>query len=137
MQPNKDLYQLLGLPREASQDDIQRAHRRLVREHHPDANPEDPQSEERFKEIQQAYEVLSDENKRREYDKTLHASSKETAGRTDRRGDRAKSHGDIAYGSSERANRDRGPWFKLGYLLGIVLVTLVIALLIVLIVGLD
>ena len=97
----------------------------------------DPQSEERFKEIQQAYEVLSDENKRREYDKTLHASSKETVGRTDRRGDRAKPQGDIAYGTSERANRDRGPWFKLGYLLGIALVTLWIALLILFIVDLD
>jgi DnaJ-class molecular chaperone len=137
MQTNKNLYQLLGLTKEASEDDIQRAHRRLVREHHPDANPEDPQSEERFKEIQQAYEVLSDENKRREYDKTLHASSKETVGRTDRRGDRAKPQGDIAYGTSERANRDRGPWFKLGYLLGIALVTLWIALLILFIVDLD
>jgi curved DNA-binding protein CbpA len=43
MQPNKELYQLLGLPREASEDDIQRAHRKLVREYHPDANPKDPE----------------------------------------------------------------------------------------------
>ncbi|MBD0299458.1 MAG: J domain-containing protein, partial [Nitrososphaera sp.] len=57
MQNNKDLYQLLGLPTEASEDDIQRAHRKLVREYHPDANPEDPQAEERFKEIQQADDV--------------------------------------------------------------------------------
>src|SRR4051794_28082845 len=111
MYTNKNLYQLLGLTKQASEDDIQRAHRSLVREHHPDANPEAPQSEERFKDIQQAYEVLSDENNRREYDRTLHASSKETVDRTDRRGDRAKTYGDIAYGTSERANRDRGPWF--------------------------
>ena len=137
MQTTKDLYKLLGLPRGASRDDIRKAHRMLVRKYHPDANPQDPQAEERFKEIQQAYEVLSEENKRREYDKTLHASSKETVGSTDRRGGRAKTQGDIAYGTSEQANRDRGPWFKLGYLLGIALVTLVIALLIVLIVGLD
>jgi DnaJ-class molecular chaperone len=134
---NKNLYQLLGLTKEASEDDIQRAHRKLVRKYHPDTNPEASQAEERFKEIQQAYEVLSDENKRREYDKTLYASSKETAGRPDRRGDRAKTHEDTAYSTAERANRDRGPWFKLGYLLGIALVALVIALLILLIVGLD
>jgi molecular chaperone DnaJ len=64
----KDLYELLGLPRGASQDDIRKAHRKLVRKYHPDANPEDPRAEERFKEIQQAYEVLSNEKKRREYD---------------------------------------------------------------------
>ncbi len=137
MQPNKDLYQLLGLPREASQDDIQRAHRRLVREHHPDANPEDPRAEERFKEVQQAYEVLSDDNKRREYDKTLHTSSTEASGRPDPRVAGVKTRGGTSHGTAERANRDRGPMFKLGYLLGIVLVALVIALLILLILGVD
>ena len=65
---SKDLYGLLGLPRAASQEDIRRAHRRLVREYHPDANPGDDSAEERFKEIQHAYEVLSDPRKRREYD---------------------------------------------------------------------
>jgi curved DNA-binding protein CbpA len=68
MQTNKDPYKALGLSREASQDDIRKAHRKLVREYHPDANPEDPRAEGRFKEVQQAYEVLSDEKKRREYD---------------------------------------------------------------------
>ncbi len=81
MQPSKDLYQLLGLPREASKDDIQRAHRKLVRQYHPDANPQDPRAEERFKEVQQAYEVLSNEQKRREYDQRFYASSR---GRADR-----------------------------------------------------
>jgi DnaJ-class molecular chaperone len=76
MQTNKDLYKLLGLPTEASQDDIQQAHRKLVREYHPDANPEDPRAEGRFKEVQQAYEVLSDEKKRREYDEGLRTSSR-------------------------------------------------------------
>jgi curved DNA-binding protein CbpA len=69
----EDHYKLLGLPRGASQDDIRKAHRRLVRQHHPDANPKDPRAEERFKEIQQAYEVLSDPQKRREYDEGPHA----------------------------------------------------------------
>jgi len=69
----EDLYKLLGLPRGASQEDIRKAHRTLVRQHHPDANPNDPRSEERFKEIQQAYEVLSDPQKWREYDEEPHA----------------------------------------------------------------
>jgi DnaJ-class molecular chaperone len=70
----KDLYKLLGVSREASQDSIRKAHRKLVRKYHPDANPEDPRAEERFKEIQRAYEVLSDPEKRREYDKELRTS---------------------------------------------------------------
>jgi DnaJ-class molecular chaperone len=133
---NKDLYQLLGLTKEASEDDIQRAHRKLVRKHHPDANPKDPRAEERFKEVQQAYEVLSDDNKRREYDKRFHTSSTEASGRSDTRGAGAKTQGGAAHGTTERVDRDRGPMFKLGYLLGIALVALVIALLILLILGL-
>ncbi|MDQ3999407.1 MAG: DnaJ domain-containing protein, partial [Actinomycetota bacterium] len=54
MQGARNHYKLLGLSREASQDDIRKAHRKLVREYHPDANPEDPRAEERFKQIQQA-----------------------------------------------------------------------------------
>jgi molecular chaperone DnaJ len=134
---NQDLYQLLGLPREASAEDIRRAHRKLVREYHPDANPEDPRAEERFKEIQQAYEVLSDDDKRREYDKTLHTSSSEVSGSPDPRGGGSQTQGGAVHGTTERAHRDRGPLFKLGYLLGIVLVALVIALLILLIIGVD
>ena len=66
--PSNDLYKLLELPthKAASQDDIRKAHRRLVLKYHPDANPNDPTATERFKQVQQAYEVLSDENKRRE-----------------------------------------------------------------------
>ena|ERR671920_121505 len=80
MQTNKDPYKALGISREASQDDIRKAHRKLVREYHPDANPEDPRAEGRFKEVQQAYEVLSDEKKRREYDEGLRASSRGRSG---------------------------------------------------------
>jgi len=76
LQTTKDLYKLLELPRDASRDDIRKAHRRLVRKYHPDANPQDPRSEERFKEIQQAYEVLSNEQKRREYDPRVYMSSR-------------------------------------------------------------
>ena len=138
MPANKDLYQLLGLTKEASEEDIQRAHRKLVREYHPDANPEDPRAEERFKAVQQAYEVLSDDKKRREYDKTLHTSSREGLGKKPHaRGAGAKTGGRTAHDTTERTNRDSGPMFTLGYLLGIVLVALVVALLILLILGLD
>ena len=78
----KDPYNALGLSREASQDDIQQAHRKLVRKYHPDTNPEDPRAEERFKEVQRAYEVLSDEKKRREYDEGLRTSSRGSPGRS-------------------------------------------------------
>jgi curved DNA-binding protein CbpA len=76
MQTTKNLYELLGLPEGAPQEDIRRVHRKLVRKYHPDTNPEDPQAEERFKEVQRAYEVLSDPQKRREYDQGLRASSR-------------------------------------------------------------
>lgn len=79
MRTNRDHYEVLGLPRGASADEIRRAHRKLVREHHPDANPQDPRAEERFKEVQHAYEVLSDEAKRRKYDAWLRAPSPSTS----------------------------------------------------------
>lgn len=81
MQNATDLYKLLGLPNEATQDDIRKAHRELVRKHHPDANPGDPSSEERFKEVQRAYEILSDPEKRREYDERLRASFRGRSGK--------------------------------------------------------
>ena len=77
----KDPYKVLGIFRDASQDDIRKAHRKLVRKYHPDANPEDPRAEGRFKEVQQAYEVLSDEKKRREYDEGLRTSPGGSSGR--------------------------------------------------------
>lgn len=137
MHLDEDPYQLFGLTKETSADEIQRAHRKLAREYNPDVNPKDPRAEERFKEIQQAYEVLSDDKKRREYDQTLNTSSKEASGRPDARGAGAKTRGGTAHGMAERTNRDRGPMFTLGYLLGVALVALVIALLILLILGLD
>jgi curved DNA-binding protein len=64
----KDYYQVLGVDKKSSDKDIKKAFRRLARKYHPDVNPDDPQAEERFKEVNEAYEVLSDSEKRRKYD---------------------------------------------------------------------
>jgi len=63
-----DLYKVLEVSKEDSQDEIRRSYRRLARKYHPDANPGDKKAEDRFKEIQHAYEILSKPEKRREYD---------------------------------------------------------------------
>ncbi len=64
----KDYYKVLGVPRTATQKDIRAAFRKLAAANHPDRNPDDPKAEERFKEINEAYTVLNDEEKRRFYD---------------------------------------------------------------------
>ncbi|OIO55262.1 molecular chaperone DnaJ [Candidatus Peregrinibacteria bacterium CG1_02_54_53] len=65
----KDLYTVLGVERSASKDDIKRAYRKLSKEHHPDRHKGDKGAEQRFKEVNEAYEVLSDEKKRAMYDR--------------------------------------------------------------------
>ena len=71
----RDYYEILGLKRDASEAEIKRAYRHLAREHHPDRNPGDKGAEGRFKEVQEAYDVLSDKDKRTQYDQFGHVGA--------------------------------------------------------------
>jgi len=71
----RDYYEVLGLPRSADDRDMKRAYRRLARRHHPDVNPGDKGAEARFKDVTEAYEILSDPQKRAEYDQLGHRTA--------------------------------------------------------------
>ncbi|MFO7264954.1 MAG: molecular chaperone DnaJ [Limnochordales bacterium] len=74
MAAKRDYYEILGVSRDASQEEIKKAYRRLARQYHPDVNKDDPQAEEKFKEINEAYRVLSDPEARARYDRFGHAA---------------------------------------------------------------
>lgn len=78
MAKNKDYYKTLGVPRNASQADIQKAYRELARKYHPDKNPDDKTAKKKFQEVQAAFDVLGDAQKREMYDR--YGSSFETMG---------------------------------------------------------
>jgi len=69
----RDYYEILGIQKNASQDEIKKAYRKVAMQHHPDRNPGDKSAEEKFKEAAEAYEVLSDQDKRSQYDRYGHA----------------------------------------------------------------
>lgn len=77
---SRDYYDVLGVPRDADDETIKKAFRRLARELHPDVNPDDPTAEERFKEVAEAYKVLSEPDTRQIYDRHGHAGLRGAAG---------------------------------------------------------
>ena len=73
MANKRDYYEVLGVSRNATETEIKKAYRRMAMKYHPDRNPDDQQAEEQFKEVQESYDVLSNERKRSAYDQFGHA----------------------------------------------------------------
>ena len=82
MADKRDYYEVLGVQKSAADDDLKRAYRKMAKQYHPDANPGDKQAEEKFKEVNEAYAVLSDAQKRAAYDQYGHAAFDPAAGGT-------------------------------------------------------
>lgn len=80
MATKRDYYEVLGVSKNATANDIKKAYRNLAKQYHPDTNKEDAQAEQKFKEINEAYQILNDEEKRRQYDSFGHAAFDGTGG---------------------------------------------------------
>ena len=75
MAEKRDFYEVLGLSKGASDEEIKKAFRKLAKQYHPDLNPGDKEAEQRFKEVNEAYGVLSDPDKKAKYDRFGHAGT--------------------------------------------------------------
>jgi len=108
----RDYYEVLGVNRDASEEDIKKAYRKLAMQHHPDRNPENPKSEDKFKEAKEAYEVLSASDKRAAYDRFGHQGVEASTGMGAGAGGFADAFGDIFSeifgGGRPRSNVYRG-----------------------------
>ncbi len=103
MQQVRNYYAILGVSREATNEEIKRSFRRLARQYHPDVNPSDEAAEEKFKDINEAYDTLSDETKRTDYDRLLFGKKN----RFNRPQDRTARNGS---GNSPNARQDSDVW---------------------------
>src|SRR5690606_17335708 len=114
----KDYYEVLGVNRDASEDDLKKAYRKLAMKWHPDRNPDNPKAEEHFKEAKEAYEVLTDAQKRAAYDQFGHAGvdpSAAGAGAGAGFGGFADAFGDIfgdIFGNAGGGGRQRSTVFR-------------------------
>lgn len=108
----RDFYEVLGVNRDASEEEIKKAYRKLAMKFHPDRNPDNSKAEEQFKEAKLAYEVLTDPNKRAAYDQYGHAAIDGAAGGGQGFGGFSDAFGDIfgdIFGGGRRSNVYRGP----------------------------
>jgi len=111
MSKKRDYYEVLGVSKDASQQDIKSAYRKLALQYHPDRNPDDATAEEKFKEAAEAYEVLSDDNKKAQYDRFGHEGMKGNFGGGMNMDDIFSQFGDIfgsAFGGSFGGSRSSG-----------------------------
>src|SRR4030067_360751 len=102
----KDYYNTLGVKRNASELEIKQAYRRLARKHHPDVNPGNKTAEAKFKEINEAFEVLSDKEKRQKYDR--YGDQWQNADQFTRAGTQQKPFGDFSQGGAQSFRFEQG-----------------------------